>query len=433
VNRGREYAAALAIVALVQAFTWMTQPRIEANEGKGYDGRDHYNVSQQLAARERPRGPTLWVHRLGTPMLVAALGFDDIINGFQVVNCAAGLISTVLLLLFLRRYLQTPWLRLALVGVYATHWLQVVRFTFFYPVLVDPWTQVACLAGLNCIAWYEERQSASAAAAVAVVSMVGVLFRELVLLIPIAFLFARNPRLRHLRGWPYMRIENFPRMEQWAPIVLACASVAAVAWFAIESDPEFSSIEHLLTYAIGLNAIVYLLGWLIAFGPVFFIVLFDWRTVVDFFTRHQAFLVYTLGVAAAAWAGSGDAERHSINSASPIVYLLLGLTIERHRAWFRSPAFVTFLLVAQFLVHRVFLLTPQPYADGHYPTNVPSILLTPIGNDVTYLHLFSYYIPRPMVAVQFIQFVGLGGVVLFWLSRRAQLHGDPVTRTSLAA
>jgi hypothetical protein len=145
------------------------------------------------------------------------------------------------------------------------------------------------------------------------------------------------------------------------------------------------------------------------------------------------FLVYTLGVAFMAWAGSVLDERHALNWAAPIVYMLLGRTIERHRAWFRAPVFVAFLLATQAIVHRVFWATPQP--DGNYREQAPPpVLLTPIGDGVSYMDLFVSQTPPDMVVAQFAEFVALGVIVFIWLGRRAQLtgHDVPTGRAAVA-
>jgi hypothetical protein len=316
---------------------------------------------------------------------------------------------------------RSQWLRIILVALYATHWLQTVRFTFFYPVLVDQWTQVWCFAGLVCVSWYERAPGRWPATAVALVSLAGIFFREVVLLIPLAFLFARNPRIEHLHEFPYVRVANIPRFEQWIPLALAYAALIWIDSFVIATDGGFSAVEHLGTRAFERNLITYLLGWLIAFGPALFVVMFDWRTVFEFFSRHRSVLVYLGGVAAIAWAGSLESERHALNSASPILYVLLGRTIERHPQWFRSATLLAFLLATQMLVHRAFLTTPQP---GAGPEQTPTLLLTPIGDDVSYLHLFPDYVPMQMALMQFGQFVALGVIVTVWLKRRAWLDGS---------
>jgi hypothetical protein len=415
-----EFVAAIAVVAAVYVCTFATQPRINVADGRGFDGAEYWAMAVKFANGERPEGQWRYVRRIGTPILAAIADSVDPLRGFQIANVAATFISAALLLMWFRRFIDTPWLRVSLVALWATHWLQLVRFTVFSPALVDPWTQVACFAGLNCIARYEEKPGLLTAGAVAAVSVIGIFFRELAILVPLTFLFARNPALQHLRRFPFVRIRGFPRIEQWVPLALALAALAWIGTYVIANDPAFSSSEFLEQRAYDRRPLVYLLGWMSAFGPALFVVLFDWRTVIDFFSRHRVFLAYTAGVAIIGWAGSVLSERHALNSASPIVYVLLGRTIERHLTWFKSPALVTLLLVAQAIVHRVFWVIP-PHDSDFQRLAPPDVLLTPVGSGVTYLHLFAAQIPSDMVLAESVQFVALAAIVLFWLSRRAYL------------
>ena len=326
-----EFVLVFAAVLTIQGLTYLTQARIGIDGGQGYDGTYYYSVAEQLVEGARPSGISRFAQRLGTPLLASLVAPDDLITGFLIVNACAALASALLLLVWLRTYLRDPWLRIVLVMVYATHWLQLVRFTFFYPVLVDAWAQAFCFAGLNCIAWYERRPGRWPVLAMAIISAAGVVFRELVLLIPIAFLFARNPAIEHRLESPYVRARNLPRTEQWIPLVAAIAVLIWVGNFVAPTDPEFSPAEHFAERALSRSLVSYLLGWMIAYGPILFLVAFDWRSAVDFFRRHKAFLVYTLGVAATGWIASLESERHALNWASPIVLVLLGRTIERYR------------------------------------------------------------------------------------------------------
>jgi hypothetical protein len=255
---------------------------------------------------------------------------------------------------------------------------------------------------------------------------VGVLFREVVLLIPLAFLFARNPAIEHRVDFPFLRLTNFPRLSQWIPLALTVMALMWVQWFVVATDAGFSPSQHLMERAFDRRLITYLLGWVVAFGPALFIVLFDYRTAMGFFSRHKAFLAYMIGVAFVGWAASLEAERHALNWGAPIVYVLLGLTIERHMSWFRSAAFLTFLVAAQAVINRVFLLVPQP--DGDYRDVLPNIVLTPVGEGASYLHLFPDYLASRTVWLQSIEYAVLAAVTVFWLSRRVYLKSDADAR-----
>jgi hypothetical protein len=414
VTKRAELAIVFAAVLAIQAVTLLTQTPINIDGGQGYDGKYYYAVAQQIVDGESPSGMSRFARRLGTPLLAALVSPDDLIKGFLVVNVVATLVSPLLLLVWLRNYIGDPWLRALLVLLYATHWLQLVRFTFFYPVLVDAWAQLFCFAGLNCLAWYERRPGVLPALAVTVIGAIGVLFRELVLLVPLAFLFARNPSVGHQLERPYLRVKNLPRLEQWLPFIAACAVLAVASSFVAATDPEFSPANHFEERAFSRRLISYLLGWMVAFGPILFLIAFDWRSVVPFFRQHMVLLVYTLGAAATGWVASLESERHALYWASPVILVLLGRTIQRYEGWFHSPAVLRTLVVLQAGVHRAFLTTPHPYND---PAPPPFMLLTPMGEHAHYLQLFPDYLPARLAWIQFAEHFLVGAALVAWLSR----------------
>ena len=397
----------IAIVLTIQAFAFGTQQRISVNGGLGYDGSNYHEIAEQIRAGEPPRGVWRFARRVGTPLLVAVIGGDDLIGTFQTINACAAFASALLLLAWLRRYLDSAWLRIALVVVYATHWLQLVRFTAFYPVLVDACAQTCCFAGLHVIASYEKQPAGWKVVLVSLVSVAGVLFREAVLLIPLAFLFVRNPGIRFAASFPHVRLTNVAHLTPWIPIVLAGTALALVDSFVIATDAEFAASRHLLARASSRSVLTFGLGWLVAFGPALFLVLFDWRAVVAFFGRHRWMAAYIAGVAAIGWAGSLESERHALYWGAPLVYVLVGRSVARHGPWLKRSLALPLILVAQLLVNRVFWSVPQP-GDG----GAPAIVLTPVGPATTYLHLFPDYLPRDVALLQLFQHAAVGVVIL---------------------
>jgi hypothetical protein len=417
-------------VLLIQALAFATQERIAVNGGRGYDGSAYYQYAAQLAAGERPAGEGRFVRRIGTPALAAVLGPADLISAFQAINAVASFASALLLLAWLRLYL-TPWLAAALAILYSTHWLAPVRFTAFYPVLVDACAQVCCFAGLLAIASYERDPRRWKIAAVAAIGAAGVCFREAVLLVPVAFLFVRQAGAaggasggRRALAWPAVAWRWVTRA---LPAAAALATLAAIDAFVIATDAGFRASDHLLDRALSRSPLTFALGWAVAFGPALGIVLFDWRQVLSFARRHLWMVVFVLGVAAIGWAGSLESERHAINWAAPVVYLLAGLALQRHRLHAR-PVVLALILLAQFVVHRVFWTVPQ--ADDS--PGDPEILLTVAGSGAAYLHLFPDYLDRELARLQLLQHLALGAAVLLLLrfaSSRAAPAGSVPART----
>jgi hypothetical protein len=416
-----EYALVIAVVVAIQALSFSTQERISVNRGRGYDGSNYYQLAEQFAAGERPTGVSRFARRLGTSFLAAVVAPHDLMTAFQSINACAAFASALLFLAWLRRYVGSWWLRIALVVVYATHWLQLVRFTTYYPVLTDACAQACCFAGLHCIASYENSPDRWKVAAVAAIGIVGVCFREVVLLVPLAFVFARNPGIRYLGRFPYIALANPPRLAHWIPLALAGGALALLDVFVVATDPEFAASDHLLTRALSRSALTYVAGWMAAFGPALFLLLFDWRQALAFLLRHRWLSAYVLGVAAIGWAGSLESERHALNWAAPVVYVLIGHSLQRHCTTLRHSAVLVVIVLAQLLVGRVFWSIPQPADD--YRERSPVVLLTALGPNATYLHLFPDYLPRELVRVELLQHAAVGVVILILMQSTAAGRG----------
>jgi hypothetical protein len=74
------------------------------------------------------------------------------------------------------------------------------------------------------------------------------------------------------------------------------------------------------------------------------------------------------------------------------------------------------LVGAQVLVARLVLTVPQ--YDENYLQHRPAMLLTPLGGEATYLHLFPNYLPYSLLWQSVVEYAVLGIVVLIWTARR---------------
>jgi hypothetical protein len=417
-RRAFEYGTVCAIVLTVMAISGATQDRIVVNGGRGYDGAHYYELGQQLVDGERPHGESRFARRVGTALLAARVHGSDLVSSFFIVNGCAALLSTLLLFAWLGRYVGGIWLRLGLVLLHATHWLQLVRFTTFYPVLVDACAQVCCFAGLIGIASYEERPRRWKILALALLAAGGVWFREVVLLIPLAFLVVRPAGTAGPEESP-ATFAFLPRPRLWVPLIFAAASLGLLESFVVATDPAFSESHHLLGRAASRSLLPFVLGWMVAFGPMLAVILFDWPHALDFLRRHRWMLVYVLLVAGIGWAGSLESERHALNWATPVVFALAGRAVERSASLTRVPALVMLVLI-QLIVNRVFWVVPQPAEE--LLARAPTIVLTAVGPDARYLDLFPAYMPRNLAWLQLLQHVAAALVVLWMLRARSLLQ-----------
>lgn len=143
-----EWGLVAMLFVLVAALCLAFQKPLTYHDGQGWDGVSYFQMAQSIASHERPSAIGPFAFRLGTPALVAWLFPGNLLLGFKLINLAACLLSTALLTLWLRRFIENPWLRLALIAAYLTQWHAPLRFTAHYAAYTDPWLFVFALGAL---------------------------------------------------------------------------------------------------------------------------------------------------------------------------------------------------------------------------------------------------------------------------------------------
>lgn len=412
---GWEWVAAAAAFLAVNLASGAFQERIGYHEGRGSDGAVYFGVAAQLSISVRPQAQAPFVYRLGTPWLASLLPGKDLIAHFEAVNTAANAISTALLLLWLGRYVGNARVRVLLVLAFVAQWHAPVRFTHFYPTLVEPWAIAFVLAGLLALERARVQPTALRVGSLALVSCVGVCFREVVLMVPLAFCFAGNPL-------PIGAAERDGKglaglLQRLLPLALATLTLLGVRQLAIQvNDYTFSG--QVLRFLDHKPPWRYPLAWLIAFGPALFLVVYDWRRAGRFLADRQHLLVLLAATAALAYVGGSDTERFLFWSA-PIVYALIGRAIEHHGAALRSVGLASSLVVAQCVSERVFWATPDFPGEG-FESRTP--ILTPPSTDVPYRDVFAFASVE-VASVALLQYLALGVVLLLWLWLRSRRAG----------
>jgi hypothetical protein len=103
-------------------------------------------------------------------------------------------------------------------------WL--VRYTYFYPTLIDTWVTLFLVAGLFLVHKESITPHRANVAAIAVLAFVGGFYKETVVLIPISLLFLYRPISRVSKTFPFVQVRNPLQMswQYWLPVVASAAS-----------------------------------------------------------------------------------------------------------------------------------------------------------------------------------------------------------------
>ena len=339
-----EWGLVAALFVLVAALCLAFQKPLTYHDGQGWDGVSYFQMAQQIAHHERPSAIGPFAFRLGTPALVAWLFPGDILLGFRLINLAACLLSTLFLTLWLRRLIQTPWLRLAFVATYLTQWHAPLRFTAHYAAYTDPWLFVFVLALLLTLPPFAKpHPEGTRVASFWLVGggCVGTLFREAVIVVPLALFLATRGR-------------------QWLPLLGGILGIVATHLLATQTD-SYSFARTVGQWAYNKPLPVYVHGLFIAFGPALVLPIYFWQTAKSWL-RANPTLTWALAIfLVLGWVGGSDTER-IVYWAMPIVYALIGAILEVHAL---PKSFLIALAILQLLSHRVFQTLPD--FPGLYP------------------------------------------------------------------
>ena len=397
---------AFLLVNLAQAAFQINFP---FHDGTGWEGASYLAMARQVAAGHFPVSEDApEVYRLGGPALAGLAqrftGFDLLVC-FKLVNGTANALTVGLLIVWLRRFLFDWRVRTALVLAFLLQWDTPVRWMYFFPPHTDPWMWVFVLAGLNMADRYRERPTPGRLALVTALTVVGVCFREIVLIVGLIMPFTGNPfRAQILRGgWR----EVLPRMVPLAAGVLAMAGLRLVA----TRQNDYSFAWTALHFIFATPWPSYLLSWFLAFGPFLWVAIFRARQSAVFLASHQHLAVYLVVFTMLADMGGSDTERF-LYWTMPVVYVLIGRALEDPVN--RWPSWLLAILAgAQLVASRAVFWPAIPEHPNPFPHAWP--LFTPSARNVPFADLYTYSTPRLLILMALVEYLFVGAALGGWL------------------
>lgn len=396
-----DVALALGLACLVALAAWSTQEPTHFQGGRAWDAEFYLTMAEQVAQGRPVRTVGPFVFRLGTPAVVGRLFPGRELQGFAWVNGVACLLAPMLLMLLARLHLKRRATRLVVVGLWLASWVGPARYVAYRHALVDPWAHVVLLAGLLLL---ERRRSASsrgAAAGLALVVFLGVIQKEMAMVLAVASLVPDGPDERP--GLP----EVLPLVAGLVAMVLVRSQVTCTGDFL--GDPQYSFLDQAAYWLWTKSPGGYLLGLLQAFGPVLALVLARARRAAAFLDEHRhlaAVLVMVLGLA---FLGGNMTERLAF-FAAPVVLLLAGVATEAAPV---AALPLGVLLAFQAVAARVFWTLPEHGLE----VEAAGYFLTPLGSRFPYLDLYGQTMPYRLGAQSLVQHLVVLGL-LVWLLRR---------------
>jgi len=394
-----------------------------------WDSDEYYWMTYNMATRQPIRASAPWVYRIGVPW-VASLPFRYLLTRgypywtikypYYIMNVSAALATTLLLIVWLRRFVDSVVIRLLVVLMFLVEWHGPVRFVYFYPVYVDPVFIVFLLGGLMLIEHSRGHSPGRVSPLLAVVCALGTLCRESMIVVALAFIVAHNPFSAPTRtAWRRDLVAAAaPLVASLLAIVFAHAIVTPKAPYSATAEAlRVSTEKPLFTWA---------LAWFLTFGPgVAAVIAYDGRAALQFLRQRPYLAFYLIACGLLGFAGGTDTER-VLFWALPVVYVLAARAVERDWPVLKSGPLPIVLLAAQMISARVLwpipdvLTSPMAFGDvTRLGPRVYSALNRVVVIDDYYWNLWSYFGSRRWHALLLAYDVAFAIAIVVWMRWRA--------------
>jgi hypothetical protein len=381
-----------------------------------WDSDEYFRMAEQIAAAEPVTAAAPYAYRLLTPWLVASCCAADIQRGFLLVNLLSGIALSVLLIYWLRHFIQRPGVRVLMAAACALQWLAPIRFVFYYPAYVDPLFQVFIVAALVAGERLIDRPSIATGLAYVLLIGLGTITRETMVIVPICALIAavlfRRQVVARRRGWA-------------AAGLIASVIVYAAVRTLVEPRGSYGFLDAAAAQLANKPFFSLFLAPLISFGPMIAVVAYDWRATLAFLKERIDLAALLAICLLAGYLGGTDTER-LLFWAMPAVYLLVARSVERHYAVVSTAAVAGVLIAGQLLAERVLWPVPDPgtavpalSANGGALATLYAIANRVFVIDDFHWNLWSNFGSRPFHLVQLGFYLALSAAIVTLMHRRA--------------
>jgi hypothetical protein len=420
-------ASELGIVALLFAVVSIVAAwRQQITLIRFWDSDEYYWMTYYMATHQPIQAEAPYVYRLLTPWLASFFAPYYIARAypFYVINVTAALSSSMLLIVWLRRFVGSATVRILMAAMFIAAWHGPARFVYYYPMYVDPLLFPCLLGGMLLIERFRRQPSIANLAAITIVCFVGTLCRETMAMVPVSFLFVDG-------AWGRDRSLGRSRrpIGRWLMLLAPLAASASALIFArLVAHPvkvQYSTLGAAITQLRTKPIYTWLLAWFTTFGPALSILAFRPRQSTALLRDRPYLAVYLILCGIGAFIGGTDTER-LLFWGMPVVYLLIARALSANRAVFSSVPLAGMLTVAQVVSERLLWSIPNPgtnvapLSDARtFGAKAYGVMNRLIVIDDFHWNLWSNFGSRPWHAALLLYDVAFCCGMIWWMRARA--------------
>jgi hypothetical protein len=381
------------IITLTILFIYgIFQESLKVNGGKGYDGVHYYEITEQIANKEKISSYAPFIYRIGTPFLVSKF-FDDYIFGFKTINLVFSVILSIIIYLLASIYLENK-LAILTTIFYQLHWISGVRYILFDPMGTDYIALTLIYLSIYMIL----RKINNYTLWVILISSIGVFFREIAL-IPIIILIFNRLKEKNFK-WSYKDLKNahLEFLLVIPVIIYVIINLSEVFNIFLTKTNDYNSITSAVRwiYVKGIGQFIHsfynVFGLLLIIPIVFYFKLKEYKNQFELLYLTLVIITFLSLI------GGSDTERFLAWGLPIFLIIITKIIVETE--FYKSKVFY-FIIITMILTYRLFWISP--YDINADVSIIP--ILTPLSNEFNFVDLFSMHGNKKYIAFALFQYL----------------------------
>lgn len=391
---------AMMVLMLCVALLYVcTQDVVTFSNGHPYDAQAYFQMANQVAMGEAMSTDKPFVFRVALPYLAGKLYPHEILLGFKTMNLVFGVLTLGMLVSLLTTCMRNRLAILFVCLLWVTNPHAPFRFVPFFPVFTDS-PALFFMVALLFLHRTMQSQSLAKVALLSVLTFMGVLFREIVLVATLSVACAEMVGSNGVSAaFKHLKI-SWRALLSMLPVVAGIVGILFTHRMVLEAGTyTFAATIFEILNHHAQNPQIMVLAFFMAYGPIVFLMFVGPKqSPMHTLIQRPELFAYLLFMLVLVLIGGYHTDRFWYWT-FPVILPLIGQAVERLVAvhtWRQLAPLVVLTLVAQGLAFRVFGSIPDSVFDAIANPGKPQWwILAPYGEGSNFAQLNASFMGAP--------------------------------------